>query len=299
MKKILVLFSCSFLSFGLSSQVMTDAIKINDTRRINDTPDFNKASMRIDFKYRSTIGVPGSGECSSNMTISPWYDSSGGLHHQLNFNDGGIFYRTGVFDSGIQNGWNKIVTESSDGYLYASSDIILPANKQISLSPLDQFAYDGRTMSHYALQWGYDSWNRGGPTFWLSGWGGMKFFTGGQTRFAINSDGNIGIGTEAPQAKLDVRGTISAEEVRVQVLNGADHVFKNDYGLRPLSEVEAFVKENKHLPEIQSEKQMQDEGLNMNEFQIKLLQKIEELTLYVIKQDKLIKKLQDRFDSKE
>lgn len=104
---------------------------------------------------------------------------------------------------------------------------------------------------------------------------------------------------------LDIGGTIKAREIKVEVNAGADHVFNTNYDLKPLSEVEAFVKENKHLPEIQSEKQMQENGLNMNEFQIKLLQKIEELTLYVIDlkkenqaQGKLIENLQERFDTK-
>lgn len=88
---------------------------------------------------------------------------------------------------------------------------------------------------------------------------------------------------------LEVGGTIKAREVKVEITAGADHVFNPDYELKPLSEVEAFVKSNKHLPEIQSEKQMQNDGLNINEFQMKLLQKIEELTLYVIEQDKTIK----------
>lgn len=88
---------------------------------------------------------------------------------------------------------------------------------------------------------------------------------------------------------LEVGGTIKAREVNIEIAAGADNVFNYEYELKPLSEVEAFVKENKHLPEIQSEKQMQEDGLNINEFQMKLLQKIEELTLYVIEQDKTIK----------
>ena len=111
-------------------------------------------------------------------------------------------------------------------------------------------------------------------------------------RMHIAASGDVGIGTEDPQAKLDVRGTISASEVKVQVLSGADYVFNPDYNLKPLSEVEAFVKENKHLPEIPSEKQMQENGLSMNEFQIKLLQKIEELTLYTISQEKRLNEQQ-------
>lgn len=78
----------------------------------------------------------------------------------------------------------------------------------------------------------------------------------------------------------------------MEIAQGVDYVFNPDYDLKPLSEVEAFVKENKHLPEIPSEKQMQENGLSMNEFQIKLLQKIEELTLYTISQEKRLNEQQ-------
>lgn len=84
--------------------------------------------------------------------------------------------------------------------------------------------------------------------------------------------------------------------MNIRVNAGADFVFSPDYQLKPLSEVEAFVKENKHLPEIPSEKQMVENGLNVNEMQIKLLLKIEELTLYVIEQNKQNKDLQKQID---
>ena len=73
---------------------------------------------------------------------------------------------------------------------------------------------------------------------------------------------------------------------------GADFVFEEDYALRPLSELDRFVKENKHLPEIAPAAQMVKEGVNTGEFQIQLLQKIEELTLYVIAQEKRIEALE-------
>lgn len=105
--------------------------------------------------------------------------------------------------------------------------------------------------------------------------------------------GNLGIGTLSPKSKLDVRGKIIADEVEIKVNKSADFVFSSNYNLKSLLEVENFIKENKHLPEIPSEKQMQENGLNINEMQIKLLQKIEELTLYVIEQDKAIKSLKE------
>lgn len=96
------------------------------------------------------------------------------------------------------------------------------------------------------------------------------------------------LGDQKIKGNLAVAGTINAREVNVIINAGADHVFHADYDLKDLSEVEAYVDANKHLPGIPSEKEMQENGLNVNEFQIKLLQKIEELTLYNIQQQKNI-----------
>ena len=70
------------------------------------------------------------------------------------------------------------------------------------------------------------------------------------------------------------------------------YVFEKDYELLPLSQVKGFIKDNKHLPDISSEKEMQENGLNVNEFQINLLKEVEELTLYIIQQDDKINKLE-------
>lgn len=115
---------------------------------------------------------------------------------------------------------------------------------------------------------------------------------------ATDQYGNIGIGTLEPQAKLDVKGMVRAKEVKIEMNagEGADFVFSPDYKLRTLKEVELFVTENRHLPEIPSEKKMVEEGLDVNQMQIKLLQKIEELTLYVIEQDKKNQNLQLQID---
>ncbi len=116
------------------------------------------------------------------------------------------------------------------------------------------------------------------------------------TRMTIlQNNGNVGIGTTNPSYNLDVNGTIRANEIIVNT-SGADFVFADDYRLRPLSEVKAFVTENNHLPEIQSAQEMQENGVSMNELQIQLLQKIEELTLYLIQQDEIIQKLRQEVE---
>ncbi|MFT3994026.1 MAG: hypothetical protein QM660_06950 [Dysgonomonas sp.] len=89
-----------------------------------------------------------------------------------------------------------------------------------------------------------------------------------------------------------IAGMLTVEAVEVKINTGADFVFEPTYNLKPLSEVEAFVNENKHLPDIPSEQEMKENGLNLNDMQIKLLQKIEELTLYTIQLEKRVKELE-------
>lgn len=95
---------------------------------------------------------------------------------------------------------------------------------------------------------------------------------------------------------VDIQGGLMVEELLVRDISGADFVFDNDYKLRPLNEVEDFIETYKHLPEIQSAKDMKENGLNINDFQIKLLQKIEELTLYIINQENRIKELEQQLN---
>lgn len=110
----------------------------------------------------------------------------------------------------------------------------------------------------------------------------------------INSNGNIGIGTtDTKDFKLGVNGKIAAEEVKVALYtNWSDFVFKKDYNLPTLNEVENYIKEKGHLKDIPSEKDVRENGFYLGEMDSKLLQKIEELTLYTIQQEEKIKRLE-------
>lgn len=101
--------------------------------------------------------------------------------------------------------------------------------------------------------------------------------------------GNVGIGTINPDEKLTVKGKIHAEEVRIDLsVPAPDYVFSNDYKLKSLQEVEDYIKQNSHLPEIPSAKEIEKNGLMLAEMNMNLLKKIEELTLYSIDQNKKI-----------
>ena len=97
--------------------------------------------------------------------------------------------------------------------------------------------------------------------------------------------GSVRIGTSAIPSgyRLAIDGKIICEEVRVDMSdNWADFVFEDDYNLMPLQELDDYIQENKHLPEIPTTKEVKENGISVGEMNAKLLQKIEELTLYVI-----------------
>lgn len=110
--------------------------------------------------------------------------------------------------------------------------------------------------------------------------------------FIQNSNGNVGIGTITPQAKLAVNGDIFSKKVKVTQSGWPDYVFSTSYRLLTLKQVENFIKQHKHLPDVPSAKEVDDDGLNLGDNQAILLKKIEELTLYAIEQNKRIENLE-------
>ena len=107
--------------------------------------------------------------------------------------------------------------------------------------------------------------------------------TSGEELFSISENGN---------ARLN--GELKTEKVKVSVTSGSvpDYVFSDSYQLNSLEDVEAFINQNSHLPNIPNAEEIEDNGQNVGELQLKLLEKIEELTLYTIEQQKLIQNMQ-------
>ena len=108
-------------------------------------------------------------------------------------------------------------------------------------------------------------------------------------------DKRVAIGTD-PQNGYDlaVCGKIWAGEVKVNAVSDwCDYVFEDDYNLKSLQEVESFIEQHKHLPEIPSAVEIETEGINVSEMLQLMMKKIEELTLYTIEQDKRIKEIEN------
>jgi len=137
--------------------------------------------------------------------------------------------------------------------------------------------------------------------------GFLGFSTDGQERIRINADGNVGIGTNNTEGyKLAVAGTtgIIAEKVTVKLYDNVkgwpDYVFSKGYKLPTLKEVEKFITKKGHLKNIPSAKEIEKKGsFELGEMNVKLLKKIEELTLYTIQQQKEIEAEQEKNNSLE
>ncbi|PWV56391.1 hypothetical protein [Chitinophaga sp. S165] len=106
----------------------------------------------------------------------------------------------------------------------------------------------------------------------------------------ISNNGSVAIGTTtAGSYKLAVKGSIGAMRVKVSQADWADFVFEPEYHLPSLTDMEAYIKEHRHLPDVPSAKEVSAKGLDLGEMNKILLQKIEELTLHLIEQDKMLR----------
>jgi hypothetical protein len=250
-------------------------------------------------------------------------------------------------------------------------------NAQNTYYGTETFSYNSNTVHHYGLGWYADAdASAYGPMAYLSGFGGIKFFTGGAFKSVIDVNGNVGIGTATPKSQLHVgattaalisigttdygggtgealagikagqlsgglggnlefqtlhwsstpyalttkmiilgnngyvgigttipdqlltvKGTIHSQEVKVDLsVPGPDYVFHPTYKLPTLTEVKAFINKNHHLSEIPSAAEMAKNGLDLGDMNMKLLKKVEELTLYLLEENKAKQEQQKEID---
>ncbi|EAY27237.1 hypothetical protein [Microscilla marina] len=118
----------------------------------------------------------------------------------------------------------------------------------------------------------------------------------------VSTSGKLAVGSANfdVDAMLTVAGKANVRELRVHIDAGKDIVFQNNYHLMPLEQVEAFIKQHKHLPEVAPALVMETNGLELGKFSMTLLQKVEELTLYTIqlqKENKALKQQMKKYEA--
>lgn len=165
------------------------------------------------------------------------------------------------------------------------------------------------------VQTSFDSDGNGDPGTPGGGTSGTSLWSENGTDIYYNT-GNVGIGNDAPTSLLHITtaaatdkgltiesggntnfqvmgdGRVFAREVEVTLANFPDYVFAKDYYLMPLSELKKYIKDNHHLPNIPSAKEVEENGMGMGELNLKQVEKIEELTLYILQLDERLQKLE-------
>ncbi|WP_422079611.1 hypothetical protein [Ulvibacterium sp.] len=174
-----------------------------------------------------------------------------------------------------------IGTTSPSNPLHISSSV---ENHQLRLEGINgKHAW----IQYYPSGTGVVNWKNGVNAYGFN----IYDMTNAAYRLTISNSGNIGIGTVNPGTyKLAVNGNVRAKEVRVET-GWSDFVFEKDYDLPTLEEVEGHIKEKGHLKDIPSGEEVAENGILLGEMDSKLLQKIEELTLYMIDMNKEIQQL--------
>jgi hypothetical protein len=163
----------------------------------------------------------------------------------------------------------------------------------------NDYAYSNNSVAGDIVFRGYTG---GSMIFDCQGAGDIKFTTVEDTQettpskvqMTITKEGDVGIGTGTPDSKLAVNGVIHSKEVVVDLIGWPDYVFESDYDLMTLEELEKSIEENKHLPNIPNAKEVEENGVQLGEMNKKLLQKVEELTLYIIQLSKEIEVLKEQ-----
>ncbi len=301
MKKIiysLVVFAISLLSMSTHAQTAM-SLGVNDTRNISEPPrDYGEREVKADLKFLTTSGISTAYGFTTNLTISPGFNGTAGYISQLSFNNNGVFYRNGDYFSSSWNGWNKILMSDLSGNVNLEN---------LKVNGSSEFGNElDNTYSTFIIQGPNSPTGEAGKrdiifNFKYAGQSGIRAFRGDEwgtflqlmtsqpgdvtgtarVRMHIDQYGKIGIGTVNPSNELDVNGTIRAKEIKV-VSDWADFVFKKGYNLPTLKEVKRHIDENGTLPGVPSEKEVKANGVNLAETDVLLLQKIEELTLYII-----------------
>ena len=262
------------MSFGVSAQENFSSINLSGNNPISSVNGFYNKIQFTDRSHGALVFNPG----KSNELMF-------GLHSNGNF-----YWGTG--QSASRPNFYSMYLNGNNGELTTNSIKIKGSNSISSVNGfLNKIEFIGG--SHGALVFNPGKSN--------------------ELMFGLHSNGNFYWGTGQSASKpnfypmylnsttgnLGIRGKLTASEVKIKLGGWADFVFYEGYKLPTLKEVERHIKEKGHLKNIPSAKEVEKNGIFLGEMDAKLLQKIEELTLYTIEQEKKLKSQKDKFDKQQ
>ena len=308
-KRELIIALFFVMSFGVSAQTAR-FLEVEDCRHVttDDVPYSSGRVIRAQLKPTTALGH----NYGMNLSLSPHSTGGWGYEIQLNFTWSGVVFRRST-DTFGWTPWVKFIMEDTSGDIYSTRNII--ARGLLSLGNHADTERMGLGSQLYFRGNGFNT-----DEIWAAKYNvspdvsELRFSLGDDTgdrfvvgytpagteiyrpHFVVQNDGKVGIGTVNPYYNLDVNGTLRAKEIKVNLNSGADFVFDPGYQLKPLDEVQKFIKENRHLPEIPTAEEMTNGDTDLGVLQMKLLQKIEELTLYTIRQQEMIEKQQQTIE---
>jgi hypothetical protein len=291
----------------------TNGKNLNEGMRINTIGNIGIGTSSPSFRFHirggnansdlMTLGTTTTGNFALTSADGGAYGLFGGVS-----GSGKAWLQVGRYDSSIAydlilqgSGGNVgIGTTNPRGRLEVNGHIYLPANQWICLAGGPRAFnedYPRLAITHTGIH-GYidymDNLHFRANKNWISA-------------LTLYGDGTVGVGFGTTYTagdyrtqgyKLAVNGGILCEEVKVIAdVPDADYVFDTDYKLTTLPELESFVKKNRHLPNIPSAEQFKKDGYKVGEMDEMLLRKVEELTLYVIEQQKTINNLKSELEA--
>jgi len=246
--------------------------------------DGSKKSLS-DYFSAVVVGTAGvrTGEGALSLTDpNNWYPNVNNIYY--NYGKVGIGTANPseilhVYESGTRNAI-QIGVYGSLGSIWSSGDYVFGSNVKPAPSGINAMQIMNTHASYgaRAIRMGITA---GGIEFHVKSGSVTAGDVFSNPKMKITNSGYVGIGTTNPTYELAVNGTIRCKELIVDT-GWADFVFEENYKLLPLNEVEQFISQNKHLPGIPTEAQVRENGVSVGEISSKLLQKVEELTLYMI-----------------
>lgn len=226
-----------------------------------------------------------------------WYNSSGNL---MSFGRGGLsnsLHVTSDGKFGIGTGDPNAKLDIRDGHLYVGDEVFSNPNNWGQTINLEHNVHariliEERTTG---VRTALASHTGGSSRVGTLSNHAFGIMSNGANRITVRNTGEVGIGTEDPGYELDVVGVIHASGTG----NWPDYVFDHDYRLSTLADVEAKIETSGHLSGIPSAEEVERNGVDLVDMDARLLKKIEELTLYLIEHDKVLKLLSLQLETQQ